>query len=197
MDIVSTGVVVSPCVEVWQSGHRALEVVLLNTRNWPVATSDYHTVCHLYCTRPTVVMIKTNDLALTIMPLYLYLHSSILQIEGWRGAAAGVGQEFSVIQGAVTWSHQEEASRGEPAHMIPPLVHQLVTCGPARGSQGDAVDQGTSTIVSSTACHLPILGVAPPGGGERRHCAGEGNTWGGEHLHWGSSSSPSNKEHWK
>ena len=31
MGIVSTGVSVSPCVEVWQSGHRALEVILLHT----------------------------------------------------------------------------------------------------------------------------------------------------------------------
>ena len=30
MGVVSTGVPVSPCVEVWQSGHGALEVVLLH-----------------------------------------------------------------------------------------------------------------------------------------------------------------------
>ena len=29
--VVSAGVTVSPCVEVWQSGHGALEVILLHT----------------------------------------------------------------------------------------------------------------------------------------------------------------------
>ena len=38
MDVVSTGVVVSPCVEVWQSGHGALEVVLLHPGESWVAT---------------------------------------------------------------------------------------------------------------------------------------------------------------
>ena len=40
MDIVSTGVAISPSVEVWQSGHGALEVVLLHPSAGIVATSD-------------------------------------------------------------------------------------------------------------------------------------------------------------
>ena len=63
MDIVSTGVAISPSVEVWQSGHGALEVVLLDTAEWiggGVATGQDHSVCHLYCTRlPVNVMIMT------------------------------------------------------------------------------------------------------------------------------------------
>ena len=50
MNIVSAGVVPSISVEVWQSGHGALEVVLLDTAFEVGATSQDNTVCHLYCT---------------------------------------------------------------------------------------------------------------------------------------------------
>ena len=40
MDIVSTGVAISPCVEVWQSGHGALEVILLDPGVGMYATRD-------------------------------------------------------------------------------------------------------------------------------------------------------------
>ena len=62
MHVVSAGVEVPPAVEVWQSGHGALEVVLLDTPAGlvVVATSQDHSVCHLYCTRvPVIVMIMT------------------------------------------------------------------------------------------------------------------------------------------
>ena len=60
MDIVSTGVAISPSVEVWQSAQGALEVVLMDTVGTVVATSQDHVVCHLYRTRvPVNVMIMT------------------------------------------------------------------------------------------------------------------------------------------
>ena len=64
MDVVSAGVAISPSVKVWQSGHRAMEVVLLDTAVGELAlvlaTSDDNSVCHLYCTRvPVNVMIMT------------------------------------------------------------------------------------------------------------------------------------------
>ena len=65
-------------------------------------------------------------------------------------------------------------------HMAISLL-QLVTLLPAPASQGDAGGAGSS--IPSTARHQPVLGVARPGGGERRHCAGEGDTRGSEHLH--------------
>ena len=68
MDIVSAGVVGSPDVEVWQSGHGALEVVLLHTVVGVQATGDYNSVCHLYCTCQPVNVIMYND-PLTIMYL--------------------------------------------------------------------------------------------------------------------------------
>ena len=40
MGVVTTGLSVSPCVEVWQSGHGALEVVLLHPGACSEATSD-------------------------------------------------------------------------------------------------------------------------------------------------------------
>ena len=40
MDVVSTGVAISPYVEVWQSGHGALEVVLLDPVAGIEATCD-------------------------------------------------------------------------------------------------------------------------------------------------------------
>ena len=40
MGVVSAGMIVSGCVEVWQSGHGALEVVLLHPGAGIVATSD-------------------------------------------------------------------------------------------------------------------------------------------------------------
>ena len=91
----------------------------------------------------------------------------------------------------------------EPAHMLVPPLHQVMTCGPAWASQGDAAGEGISS--PSAACHRPVLGVAQPPGGtvqssERRHCAGEGEARGGDHLPWYSSTrhpsgAPSNKEH--
>ena len=67
--------------------------------------------------------------------------------------------------------------RGEPAGVALPLLQQVMTCGPARGSQGDTVSVLSSSVIFTvTACHLPVLGVAVPGGGERGHCAGEGDT---------------------
>ena len=56
--VVSAGVPISPYVEVWQSGHGALEVVLLNMAEVVVATSQDNSVFHLYRTRvPANVMI--------------------------------------------------------------------------------------------------------------------------------------------
>ena len=48
--VVSTGVAISPGVEVWQSCHRALEVVLLDTAEGGLATGQDNSVCQLYCT---------------------------------------------------------------------------------------------------------------------------------------------------
>ena len=81
----------------------------------------------------------------------------MLQIKGLQGATAGICQELSG-RTAKHSSHQEEASGGSPAHLFRSSLLQLMTCGPARGSQGDAACLGSS-IVTSTACHLPILGV--------------------------------------
>ena len=94
----------------------------------------------------------------------IYLLSIILQIEGWRGAAGGVCQELSA-PAAPRSPHQQEASWREPAHMAISPLHQVMTCGPARGSQGDTA--GSSR--GSTAYHRPVLGVAVPDGGERGH----------------------------
>ena len=51
MDIVSAGVVPPPSVKVWQSGHGAMDVVLIHMTGIEAATSQDHAVCHLYCTR--------------------------------------------------------------------------------------------------------------------------------------------------
>ena len=83
----------------------------------------------------------------------------MLQIKALQGATAGICQELSGLA-AKHSSHQEEASGGEPAHLFRSSLLQLVTCGPARGSQGDTAGLGSSIFTtSSTACHLPILGV--------------------------------------
>ena len=79
MDIVSTGVAISPYVEVWQSGHGAMEVIFLHTAVLPMAheaTSDYHAVCHLYCTRPPVnVMTMTPPHNNVIVSTYAVSYS--------------------------------------------------------------------------------------------------------------------------
>ena len=62
MHIVSAGVAGSGSVEVWQSGHGALEVVLLDPAVRVPATSQDHSVCQLYCTRvPVNVMIMPHN----------------------------------------------------------------------------------------------------------------------------------------
>ena len=89
MDIVSTGVAISPSVEVWQSAQGALEVVLMDTVGTVVATSQNHVVCHLYRTR-----VPVNVMIMNLPPNNkchcIYLLCIKLQIKGWRGAAAGV-----------------------------------------------------------------------------------------------------------
>ena len=90
MDIVSTGVAISPSVEVWQSAQGALEVVLMDTVGGVVeATSQDHAVCHLYRTR-----VPVNVMIMNLPPNNkchcIYLLCIKLQIKGWRGAAAGV-----------------------------------------------------------------------------------------------------------
>ena len=105
----------------------------------------------------------------------------MLQIKALQGATAGICQELSGLAAVVT-SHQQEASRGAPAHMFRSSLLQLVTCGPAGASQGDTAGEG-STLVVSTARHRPVLGVLKPPEGERRHCAWDANTRGGDHLH--------------
>ena len=56
MDVVSAGVAISPGVEVWQSGHGALEVVLLHTVGGGGATGQDNSVCHLNGTRVPVIV---------------------------------------------------------------------------------------------------------------------------------------------
>ena len=46
--VETAGMIVSGCVEVRQSGHGTLEVVLLHTAERVPATGDYHTVRELY-----------------------------------------------------------------------------------------------------------------------------------------------------
>ena len=109
MDIVSTGVAISPSVEVWQSAQGALEVVLMDTVGTVEATSQDHVVCHLYRTR-----VPVNVMIMNLPPNNkchcIYLLCIKLQIKRWRGAAAGVCQELSGLAAVVT-SHQDEARR--------------------------------------------------------------------------------------
>ena len=58
--VVTTGVVVSSCVEVWQSGHGALEVVLLHPGEGMPATRGNYGVLQLDGACPPVIkMIMT------------------------------------------------------------------------------------------------------------------------------------------
>ena len=75
------------------------------------------------------------------MPLCIYL-LIIVQI---KRDAAGVCQEFSSVQWCISGSpHQQDASWGAPAHMVHPSLLQLMTDGPAGGSQRDAVSYGST-----------------------------------------------------
>ena len=44
----------------------------------------------------------------------------------------------------MTGQFVKKAIRGEPTHVALPFPHQVMTCGPARGSQGDTVGVGIS-----------------------------------------------------
>ena len=81
MDIVSTGVAISPSVEVWQSAQGALEVVLMDTVGVDEATSQDHAVCHLYRTRcPVNVMIMTpphNNATVLYLCTYIVSYSRL------------------------------------------------------------------------------------------------------------------------
>ena len=118
--------------------------------------------------------------SLTLMTLY----SQCTVCQGEVGCGGWVGgRQYLRAGGAVPSPHQQEASRRSPAGvLLPSLQLQHVTLLPARASQGDAA--GKSSIFFSTVCHRPVLGVATPGGGERRKSAGEGDSRGREHLHW-------------
>ena len=108
------------------------------------------------------------------------LFSPYTVCQGEAGCGAGVGgRQYLRGIAAVVSPHQQEASRRSPARVDTPPLLELVTLLPALASQGDAAGDATY----STAGHLPVLSVATPEGGERGHCAGEGDTRGGEHLH--------------
>ena len=87
MYVVSAGVVLSCCGEVCQSGHGALEVVLLDTVEWCLvavgvvpATGYYHAIRLRYCTR-SAVMIMINMIILQQYQFSIYLQSIIFQLE--------------------------------------------------------------------------------------------------------------------
>ena len=155
----------SPCVEVWQSGHGALEVVLLHPGGCWIATGDDDGVLKLDGACPPVI-ITIMIPSLTLMTLY----SLCIVCQGEAGCGAGVGGRQDLRAGLsaeIRSPHQQEASRRSPAGVVLPHLLELVTLLPARASQGDAGGAGSSTV--STACHQPILSVVKPGGGERRH----------------------------
>ena len=178
MHVVSTGVVLSACVEVWQSGHGALEVILLHTAAnstiYP-ATRDDDGVLKLDGAGTTEIIIIMTPI-LTLMTLYS--HCMVWQTKAGCGAGVGGRQDFravATVQINIPMSpDQKEASRGSPAGVVLPPLPELVTLLPAPASQSDASGEGSSIV--STARHQPVLGVATPVGGERRHCAGEGDT---------------------
>ena len=110
--------------------------------------------------------------SLTLMTMY----SQCLVFQSEAGCGAGVGGRQYLCAGAAAPSpHQQEASRRSPARVEPPPLLELVTLLPAPAGQGIAAGLGSSSFSSPTG-HNPILGVAVPGGGERGHCAREGDT---------------------
>ena len=177
MGVESTGVVVSSCVEVWQSGHGALEVVLLHsgeeillsTRSG--ATVDNNCVFQLNRTCPPVNVIIIMTTILTIMTLY----SLCSGCQRESGSGAGVvgrqdlrASEAGACTGDAISTHQQEASRRSPACVAPPPLLELVTLLPALPSQGYAAGLGSCSVSSST-CHQPVLSVAVPPEWERWH----------------------------
>ena len=84
MYVVSAGVVLSSCGEICQSGHGALEVVLLDTVEWCLvavgvvpATGYYHAIRLRYCTRSAVMIM----IILQQYQFSIYLQSIIFQLE--------------------------------------------------------------------------------------------------------------------
>ena len=116
--------------------------------------------------------------SLTLMTLYSLC--IVRQCEVGCGAGVG-GRQYLRAGAAVPSPHQQEAGRRSPAGVPVPLLLELVTLLPARASEGNAAGADSSSV--STAHHQPVLGVVSRVGGERRHCAGEGDTRGSEHLH--------------
>ena len=173
MGVVTTGVVVSSCVEVWQSGHGALEVILLhtaaNSTMYP-ATRDDDGVLKLDGAGTTEIIIIMTPI-LTLMTLYS--HCMVWQTKAGCGAGVGGRQDFravATVQINIPMPmspDQKEASRGSPAGVVLPPLPELVTLLPAPAIQGDAGGDGSIRV--STARHQPVLGVAVPGGGERQH----------------------------